>query len=74
MRLREPSEPGDHPDGRHSHPTAIHIRDSKNDSKNTDGLRLVVTPTTWTAFVACAAGAWRPGGPNCHRQDGDLLP
>ncbi len=32
-------------------PTIIHIRDSKN----TEGPRLAVDPTTWTAFVAYAA-------------------
>nr|WP_229857625.1 DUF397 domain-containing protein [Streptomyces anandii] len=44
------------------------------DSKYTDGLRLAVTPTTWTAFVTCAAGRRRLGGPNCRKQDDDLLP
>ncbi|MFE8942539.1 DUF397 domain-containing protein [Streptomyces sp. NPDC007856] len=32
-------------------PTTIHIRDSKN----AEGPRLAVTPTTWTAFVTYAA-------------------
>ncbi|MET9907286.1 DUF397 domain-containing protein [Streptomyces sp. NPDC006476] len=31
-------------------PRTIHIRDSKN----LDGPRLTVTPTTWTAFVSQA--------------------
>ncbi|MEV5382386.1 DUF397 domain-containing protein [Streptomyces sp. NPDC052721] len=45
-------------------PTTIHIRDSKN----TEGPRLAVDPTTWTAFVAYAAhNASRPSGatPRC---------
>jgi hypothetical protein len=32
-------------------PTTIHIRDSKN----AEGPRLAVTPTTWAAFVTYAA-------------------
>jgi hypothetical protein len=36
-------------------PSAIHIRDSKNDPA-TGGI-LTVSPTTWTAFLStCAAG------------------
>ncbi|WP_413753337.1 DUF397 domain-containing protein [Streptomyces sp. R-74717] len=34
-----------------AHPTAIHIRDSKNP----DGPTLTVAPTTWTAFAGFAA-------------------
>ncbi|MFD9606714.1 DUF397 domain-containing protein [Streptomyces sp. NPDC059970] len=34
-----------------AHPTAIHIRDSKNP----DGPNLTVAPTTWTAFAGFAA-------------------
>ncbi|MBW5481794.1 DUF397 domain-containing protein [Streptomyces bambusae] len=33
-----------------AHPTAIHIRDSKN----TDGPVLTVSPTTWTTFLTSA--------------------
>ncbi|MFI6730018.1 DUF397 domain-containing protein [Streptomyces atratus] len=34
-----------------AHPTAIHVRDSKNP----DGPTLTVAPTTWTAFAGFAA-------------------
>lgn len=34
-----------------AHPTAIHVRDSKNP----DGPTLTVTPTTWSAFAGFAA-------------------
>ncbi|MFB7517723.1 DUF397 domain-containing protein [Streptomyces sp. NPDC056144] len=33
------------------HPTAIHLRDSKN----TEGPQLAVTPATWSSFVSYAA-------------------
>lgn len=35
-----------------THPTAIHIRDSKDP----DGPNITVSPTTWTSFVAGALG------------------
>ncbi|WP_392840803.1 DUF397 domain-containing protein [Streptomyces sp. LN500] len=34
-----------------THPTAIHVRDSKNP----DGPTLTVAPTTWSAFAGFAA-------------------
>ncbi|MGW3657620.1 DUF397 domain-containing protein [Streptomyces sp. NPDC005151] len=34
-----------------THPTVIHVRDSKNP----DGPTLTVAPTTWTAFAGFAA-------------------
>ncbi|MGW8889345.1 DUF397 domain-containing protein [Streptomyces sp. NPDC055749] len=34
-----------------AHPTAIHVRDSKNP----DGPTLTVAPTTWSAFAGFAA-------------------
>jgi hypothetical protein len=34
-------------------PHTIHVRDSKN----TDGPRLTLSPTTWTDFLTYAAGA-----------------
>ncbi|MFE3906885.1 DUF397 domain-containing protein [Streptomyces sp. NPDC059153] len=34
-----------------AHPTAVHVRDSKNP----DGPTLTVAPTTWTAFAGFAA-------------------
>ncbi|MEU2115135.1 DUF397 domain-containing protein [Streptomyces sp. NPDC016459] len=36
-----------------AHPTAIHIRDSKNPH----GPQLAVSPTAWAAFVDVASGA-----------------
>ncbi|MFI0983826.1 DUF397 domain-containing protein [Streptomyces exfoliatus] len=36
-----------------AHPTAVHIRDSKNP----DGPQLAVAPTAWAAFVDVASGA-----------------
>ncbi|MFJ4842583.1 DUF397 domain-containing protein [Streptomyces sp. NPDC088746] len=34
-----------------THPSAVHVRDSKN----TEGPTLTVSPTTWSAFAAFAA-------------------
>ncbi|WP_405856480.1 DUF397 domain-containing protein [Streptomyces sp. NBC_00090] len=36
-----------------AHPTAVHIRDSKNP----DGPQLAVAPTAWAAFVDVASSA-----------------
>ncbi|MFJ9680827.1 DUF397 domain-containing protein [Streptomyces sp. NPDC101194] len=35
-----------------AHPSAVHVRDSKNP----EGPTLTVAPTTWTAFAGFAAG------------------
>ncbi|MFI8518866.1 DUF397 domain-containing protein [Streptomyces sp. NPDC085481] len=36
-----------------THPTTVHIRDSKNP----DGPQLAVAPSSWAAFVSVASGA-----------------
>ncbi|MEU6165301.1 DUF397 domain-containing protein [Streptomyces tanashiensis] len=36
-----------------THPTAVHVRDSKNP----DGPRLAVSPASWVAFLDVASGA-----------------